>query len=98
MVLWGRLEEIRAPTIGKAKKRTTINKSMRVGLVPKLLGICGADRRRAYSAMMATNMATESAASDHASWEATRALISPIPRSCSLTLSVTAPLYSTTVS
>ena len=45
-----------------------------------------------------TRSATESAHSDQASHEAARVLIPPIPRSCSVVPSVTAALYSSTVS
>ena len=43
MGLWGRLETMREPIIGEAKKGTPINKSVRVNLVLTLLGTCGAD-------------------------------------------------------
>jgi hypothetical protein len=39
---------MRAPTIGKAKKGTPINKSVKVNLVLTLLGTCGADRMKTY--------------------------------------------------
>src|SRR3712207_1688161 len=96
--LWGRLEAIRAPTKGKAKKGTKINMPLtKVKLVPQLLGT-GAERARRSSATLATNMATQRPASDHASQEAARVLILPTPRSCSLAPANTTPLYSTTVS
>jgi hypothetical protein len=98
MGLWGRLEAMRAPIIGKAKKGTPINKSVGVNLSLMLLGTCGADRMRAYSAMMATNMATLSADNDHANQEMTRPLVLLTSDSCTLALSVTTPLYSSTVS
>jgi hypothetical protein len=71
---------------------------MTVRLATKLLGI-GAERARTYSATLATNMATERPASDHANQAAERRLIPPPPRTCSLAPSLTTPpLYSTTVS
>src|SRR5829696_4258672 len=99
MGLKGRLEAMTAPTKGKAKKGTPINKSVRVNVVLTLLGTCGADLMRTYSATMAKNMATHSMDNDHASQEATRPLILLTPCPCPLTLSVTtSPLYITTVS
>jgi hypothetical protein len=90
---------MREPIIGEAKKGTPINKSVRVNLVLTLLGTCGADVMRTYSATMAKNMATHSMDIDHASQEATRLLILRTPGPCSLAPSVTnSPLYSTTVS
>src|SRR5687767_500282 len=97
MGLCGRLEAIRAPTIGKAKKGTKLNRPLTVSTLTQLLGDC-ADRASTYSAALAKNMATETPASDQASQEATRVLIPPTPRPCSLAPSVTIPLYSTTVS
>src|ERR671910_94453 len=99
MGLWGCLEAMRAPIIGKAKKGTPIDKSVRVNLVLTLLGTCGADRMRTYSATMAKNMATHSMDNDHASQEATWLLILLTLGPCSLAPSVTtSPLYSTAVS
>src|SRR5829696_1020960 len=85
MGLLGRLEAMRAPTIGKARKGTPINKSVRVNLVLTLPGTCGADLMRTYSATMAKNMATHNMDNDHASQEATRPLILLTPGPCSLT-------------
>src|SRR5829696_1316307 len=48
--------------------------------------------------MAAAHRTSESAASDHASQEAARGLIPPAPRPCSLALTVTTPLYRTSVS
>src|SRR5215218_9281008 len=76
----GRLEAIRAPTIGKAKTGTKTNRSTTVRLAPQLLGTC-ADRARKYSVMLATNIVRERPASDHASQAAARDLILPTPRS-----------------
>src|SRR5215218_6633643 len=97
MGLWGRLEAIRAPTRGKAKKGTKSNRPPMLRLAPQLLGT-GAERASTHSATLATNMATERPASDHASQEAARVLIPPILRPCSLLSSDTTPLYSTPVS
>src|SRR5215216_8177225 len=80
MGLWGRLEAIRAPTRGKAKKSTCPNRPAMVRLAPQLLGT-GAERASTHSATLATNMATERAASAHASQKAARLLILPVPRS-----------------
>src|SRR5829696_569565 len=98
MGLWGRLEAIRAPTIGKAKKGTMSNRPPTVRLAPQLLGTC-ADRARTYSGMLAKNIASERPASDQASTAAARVLTSPTPRPCSLAPSVTvAPFYAAVVS
>jgi hypothetical protein len=78
MGLCGRLEAIRAPTVGKAKKAKKTNMPPTAGLVPNLLGSC-AERARTYSATLAKNMATQRPASDHASHAAARALIRPTP-------------------
>src|SRR5919206_3658469 len=93
----GRLEAIRAPTTGKARKG---NRKMSTALrppVPQELGGC-TDRVTKYNTTVATNITTESAPSDHASQEAVRVLIAPTPRPCSLVPSVTPPLYSSIVS
>src|SRR5215217_309330 len=90
---------MRAPIIVEARKGTPINKSVRVNLVLTLLGTCGVDRMRTYSATMVKNMATHSMDNDHASQEATRPLILRTPGPCSLAPSVTtSSLYSTTAS
>src|SRR5215207_3362420 len=78
MGLWGRLEAMRAPTIGKARKGTKLTISLAAPTVTKLPGDC-ADRARAYSAPPTTNMATQSAASAHASHAAARALMPSMP-------------------
>src|SRR5215208_983430 len=96
MGLCGRLEAISAPTRGKARKDTKLSVSLTVPTVPQLLVDC-AEGARKYNMTFATNMVTESAASDQAS-QAVRVLIPPTPRPCSLVRSVTAPLYNTTVS
>src|SRR5215217_2334157 len=97
MGLRGRLEAINVPTTAKAKKSTSPNRLTKVRLTPQLLGTC-ADWASTYSGMLAKNKATDRAESDHASQDVARVLISPIPRPCSLALSTTTPLYSTTVS
>ena len=58
----------------------------------------GGERARTYSAILATEMATERPASDQASQVAVWVLTPLTPGFCSLARSVTAPLYSTTVS
>src|SRR5215204_4284587 len=91
----GCLEAIRAPTIGKARKETKINSSL--GVSPVLVGSCD-EWARTCSTTLARNMATQSPASDQASQEAARDLIPSTPRSCSVSPSLTTPLYRRTVS
>src|ERR671927_640275 len=95
----GRLEAIRAPTTGKARKGSKKRKMLVRPPVPQELGGC-TDRVIKYNTTVATNITAESAPSDHASQVAVRRLISPTPprTCCSLALSVTTPLYSTSVS
>src|SRR5215211_1080390 len=81
MGFMGRLEAIRAPTRGKARKGTKNNSSPRASLVTLLLGTSCAEWARTFSAPLATNMARERPASDHASQKAARALILLVPRS-----------------
>src|ERR671914_161405 len=98
---WGRLEAIRAPTRGKARKGKKITRPPMSPPVPHVLGdrVAGAAYKdMMVSATLAKNMATERPASDHASQAAARVLIPPTPRSCSLAPSVTTSVYSTTVS
>jgi hypothetical protein len=71
--LLGRLEAIRAPTMGKARKGMEINRVLMRPLVPQVLGGC-ADRARMDKAMVAANRASQRAASDQASQEAVRLL------------------------
>ena len=76
------------PYRGKARKGS---KKMSTALrprVPQELGGC-TDRVRKYNTTAATNIATESAPSDHSSQVAVRRLIPPTPRLCSLAPSVT---------
>src|SRR4028119_194590 len=76
MGLRGRLEAIRAPTMGKAKKGTETNRSKMERLVTKLLGASAcAARVRTKNATLAKNMTKERAASDQASQAAARGLI-----------------------
>jgi hypothetical protein len=77
--LRGRLEAIRAPTKGKARKGNRKINTMLRPAVPQLEGGC-TDRVRKNKTTVATNMATERPASDQASEEAARVLISPFPR------------------
>src|SRR5215212_3627033 len=96
----GRLDAIRAPTRGKARKGEKITSSLKGPEVPQSLGGCVAGpacKDEMVSAKPIKNMATERAASVHASQEAERMLIPPTSRCCS-TPSLTTPLYSTTVS
>src|SRR5215217_6409719 len=71
--LLGRLEAMRVPTIGKARKGMKINRLLTRPLVPQVLGAC-ADRVRMNKAMVVANKASERAASDQASQEAVRLL------------------------
>jgi hypothetical protein len=61
-------------------------------------GGLGGERARTYSAILATDMATERPASDQASQAAARVLIPPLLPSWRFDPSVTTPLYSATVS
>src|SRR5215212_3809936 len=70
----GRLEAIRAPTMGKARKATPKMSTTLTPAVPQELGGC-TDRMRKYNTTVATNMVTERAPSDQASQEAVRRLI-----------------------
>jgi hypothetical protein len=77
----GRLEEIRAPTSGKARNGEKISRPLRGPAVPQSLEGCVAGpayKDRTVSAKLSKNMATERAASDHASQEPVRPLI-PLP-------------------
>src|SRR5215208_2682794 len=81
--LLGRLEAIRAPTSGKARKGKKITRPPSALAVPHSLEGCVAGasgKDRTVSAPPPTNMAPESAASDQASQAAVRRLIPPIPR------------------
>src|SRR5215208_1339361 len=98
MGLWGRLEAIRAPTKGKARKGSMKTKKMLRPPVPQVIGGCADGGRMMYNAKFATNMISERVANDQASHAAVRALILPILRPCFLAPSVTPPLYSTTAS
>src|SRR5215204_5046354 len=71
--LLGRLEAMRVPTIGKARKGMKINRLLTRPLVPQVLGAC-ADRVRMNKAMVVANKASERAPSDQASQEAARSL------------------------
>src|ERR687889_738675 len=91
----GRLEAVRAPTMGKARKVMKISASPAVLHAP---APSRAGRGRTDSTMIATAMARQSPASDQASQEAVRVLLAPPLRSCSPAPLFTTPLYSTTVS
>src|SRR5919199_3080301 len=97
MGLEGRLEAMRAPTKGKARKGNRKIKTRLRPPVPKELGGC-TDRVRKYNTTVVTNMATHRAASDHASQETAWVLLPLTSRLCFLAPSVTTLLYSTTVS
>src|SRR5919202_6677418 len=88
----GRLEAIRAPTIGKARKDKKTVRPLTVRSAPQLSGTC-AERARNNSGTLATNMATQREVSVQASQAAARGLIPPTPRPRSLGPSVGAPLY-----
>src|SRR5215212_2434706 len=63
---WGRLEAIRAPTRGKARKDRKTSVSLTVSTVTRSLGHC-AEEAGTESTMMGANMVTERPASDQAS-------------------------------
>jgi hypothetical protein len=93
---WGRLEAIRAPTKGKARKGKKITRPPMSPPVPHVLGdrVAGAPYKdMMVSATLAKNMAIDRPASDQASQAAARRLIPPTPRSRSLASLVTTPLY-----
>src|SRR5215210_3491429 len=91
-----RLEASSAPTMGNARKDTKISESPTPLSASQLPGEY-ADWTRKDSTMVAIAIIKQSPASDHASQVAAR-LTLPIARSCSLTSSITAPLYRSTVS
>ncbi len=71
--LLGRLEAMRVPTMGKARKGMVSNRVLTRPLVPQVLGGC-ADRVRMDKAICAANRASQRAPSDQASQEAVRLL------------------------
>ncbi len=71
--LLGRLEAMRVPTMGKARKGMEINRLLTGSLVPQVPGGC-ADRVRMDKAIFAANRASQRAPSDQASQEAVRLL------------------------
>ncbi len=71
--LLGRLEAMKVPTVGKARKGVESNRVLTRPLVPQLLGGC-ADRVRMDKAMFAANRASQRAPSDQASQLAVRLL------------------------
>jgi len=74
----GRLEAIRAPTRGKARKGNTKTNTTLKPPVPQLLGGCAGWLN--YNAMLAANKSSERPASDQAFQEAARrVLIPPTP-------------------
>ncbi len=94
MGLWRRLEEIRAPTSGKARKERKVRLAS-TSLAPRSASKppgARAEQARRDSATVATNMSTQRPASDHASHAAARELVPPTARSCSLAPSVITPL------
>ena len=72
--LLGRLEAIKVPTVGKARKGVESNRVLTRPLVPQVLGGC-ADRVRMDKAICAANRASQRAPSDQASQEAVCLLI-----------------------
>src|SRR5215212_7439745 len=91
----GRLEEIRAPTRGKARKGTTKMSTALAPPVPQVLGGC-TDRARTYNTIAAPHTTSERTASDQASQKAAGA--PPPARPRFFAASITTPLYSTPVS
>src|SRR5829696_1625577 len=90
---WGRREATRAPTVGYTSSSIVKSTSK-----PKNNSLAGIRGVRSLSSTPSSVRATENAHTDHANHAAERALILPIPRLCSLALSVTTLLYSTAVS
>src|SRR5215211_4874190 len=80
--LRGRLEAIRAPTKGKARKGTMKTNTMLKPPVPQVIGGCADRGRMTYNVTFATNMTSERVASDQASQAAAWALIPPTLRAC----------------
>ena len=78
MGFFGRLEAIRAPTRGKARKGNTKMSTPLSPPVPQLLGGC-TDLVATYTTMLAAHRRSERPASDHASQEGARWLIPPTP-------------------
>ncbi len=72
--LLGRLEAMRVPTVGEARKGIKINRLLTGSLVPQVLGGCS-DRVRMDKAIFAANRASERAPSDQAIQLAVRLLI-----------------------
>src|SRR5215218_4762279 len=98
----GRLEAIRAPTRGKARKGKKITRMPRGPAVPQSLEVEGCVASPTYnddtvSAAPTTNMAIEKPANDHAHRVA-RVLVPPTPLSRCLAPAVTTPLYRIPVS
>jgi hypothetical protein len=98
----GRLEAIRAPTRGKARKGKKITRPLRDPAVPHVLEVEGCvaaptDREERVSAAPTTNMATKRAASDHAN-QATWSFVPTTLVFCCPVPAVTAPLYKISVS
>src|SRR5215212_4290728 len=89
----GRLEAIKAPTKGKARKGTNSNRPPTAAQVLEGRVSGAPDKDKRVSTTPATNIVRESPASAQASQEAARDLIPPAPRSCSASPSLTTPLY-----
>src|SRR5215203_6918816 len=79
MAFVGRLEAIRAPTKGKARKGTMKTNTMLKPPVPQVIGGCSDRGRMTYSVTFATNMPSERVPSDQASQEAARRLTQRLP-------------------
>src|SRR5215207_5184003 len=79
----GRLEAIRAPTMGKARKGSKKIKTSLSPPVPQVLGSC-TDRVATYSATDVAHRRSERPASDQASQEEIRPLIGLAPPSFDL--------------
>src|SRR5215210_3178543 len=78
MALRGCLAATRAPIIGNTRKRAPPTGPAKVRLTSQLSGT-SAERASAKSATLATYMATERTASDHARREVRRGLIALLP-------------------
>src|ERR671912_1250992 len=94
--LAGRREAISAPTVGNASESTPVSTAK---LGPSLgMNREGTSAVRKSSKSASAVSPTHAAHADQANQAATRVLIPPTPRPCSLVPSVTTPLYRTTVS
>src|SRR5215210_641447 len=79
MAFVGRLEAIKAPTKGKARKGSMKTNTILKPPVPQVIGGCADRGRMTYNVTFATNMISGRVASNQASHEAVRRLIQRLP-------------------